>query len=163
MGQQSVLRSYLEARHEFPGTNSVSLKTANDLASKLRELDGLPSKESFALIPKLEQRYLVTVARELYGGKDPAEVPRGDLDVILGLHNDGAEPEEIEYKERVKNPVSAVRAFCVQCMGGSVAYVTDCTAVTCMLWPFRMGHNAFYGKLSDTESEAESTEADDGQ
>lgn len=36
--------------------------------------------------------------------------------------------------------IRSIRAFCVECIGGA-AYVEDCTAIKCQLYPFRMGTN----------------------
>ena len=32
---------------------------------------------------------------------------------------------------------SAVRLFCLECMGGSLAEVKDCQTQACFLWPYR--------------------------
>lgn len=46
------------------------------------------------------------------------------------------------YKAKVTNPISAIRAFCVQCMNGAVRSIKTCSAHdTCALHPFRMGVN----------------------
>lgn len=53
------------------------------------------------------------------------------------------------YQERVKSPITAIRAFCVSCMGGYVQEVKKCTADGCPLYPLRLGVNVFsakYGK-----------------
>jgi hypothetical protein len=44
-----------------------------------------------------------------------------------------------------ESPLRAIRAKCADCCGGSLAEVRRCTAVTCPLWPMRMGKNPFYG------------------
>lgn len=44
--------------------------------------------------------------------------------------------------KRVRNPLTAVRAFCVNCMGGYVNLVPGCTAPQCPLFAFRMGKNS---------------------
>jgi len=46
-----------------------------------------------------------------------------------------------DYKDKIKNPMTAIRAFCVSCMGGYVGEVGSCTAKDCALYPFRMGKN----------------------
>lgn len=48
------------------------------------------------------------------------------------------------YKERIKNPTSAIRSHCVECMGGAVQSVKDCPSVNCSLHPFRMGVNVMH-------------------
>lgn len=42
---------------------------------------------------------------------------------------------------RVRNPLTAIRAFCIQCMGGYVNLIPDCTAPKCPLFAYRMGKN----------------------
>ena len=61
------------------------------------------------------------------------------------------EPENDEdriiskYKDRISNPLTAIRSMCVECMGGSVQAVSDCPSVSCSLHPFRMGKNTMHG------------------
>jgi len=53
------------------------------------------------------------------------------------------------YQERVKSPITAIRSFCVSCMGGYVKEVKNCTAPHCPLYPLRLGVNVYsakYGK-----------------
>lgn len=61
---------------------------------------------------------------------------------------------ENKYKEKVRSPLTGVRAFCVKCQGGTISFVRDCAAVSCPLWPFRMGNNPFFGKLSNADAES---------
>jgi hypothetical protein len=42
-----------------------------------------------------------------------------------------------------RNPLKAVRAFCLDCMGGNRAEVRRCTSVGCSLWVYRSGKNPF--------------------
>lgn len=51
-----------------------------------------------------------------------------------------------KYRSRAKTPGKAIRAFCVECVGGMVRDVTRCTARKCVLYPFRHGHNPFHGR-----------------
>jgi hypothetical protein len=50
------------------------------------------------------------------------------------------------YKERIKNPLTAIRAHCVECMGGAPRWVADCTSPGCSLYGFRMGKNTMHGR-----------------
>lgn len=43
----------------------------------------------------------------------------------------------------MKNPVKAIHAFCVDCMGGHESYIKTCTTETCPLHPFRIGKNPY--------------------
>ena len=38
-------------------------------------------------------------------------------------------------------PLSAIRNFCISCMGDQPRLVKDCTTKSCPLWPYRTGHN----------------------
>ena len=38
-------------------------------------------------------------------------------------------------------PLSAIKAFCVDCMGDQPRLVKECATKSCPLWPYRTGHN----------------------
>ena len=38
-------------------------------------------------------------------------------------------------------PLSAIKEFCISCMGDQPRLVKDCTTKSCPLWPYRTGHN----------------------
>lgn len=42
---------------------------------------------------------------------------------------------------RVRNPLTAIRAFCVTCMGGYVNLIPACPAAKCPLYAYRFGKN----------------------
>lgn len=63
-------------------------------------------------------------------GKDPRTMPRE----ILALN----------FREQ--NPLSALRAKCLDCCCGQPSEVRKCVAVDCRSWPFRMGTNPFRQK-----------------
>lgn len=48
-----------------------------------------------------------------------------------------------KYIEKIRSPITAIRAHCVQCMGGQVQHVKGCTAKQCPLYEFRLGRNPF--------------------
>jgi hypothetical protein len=54
-----------------------------------------------------------------------------------------------------KNPVKAIREFCLECCGDSSAAVKECTA-TCPLHPFRFGRNPYRAKREMSEEQRES-------
>lgn len=61
------------------------------------------------------------------------------------------------YKSKVRNPLTAIRAKCVECSGGSLKEVAECQVKTCALIPFRMGINPFNKKTRERmERDAES-------
>ncbi len=53
------------------------------------------------------------------------------------------------YASKVHNPLTAIRAKCVECSGGSLKEVTECRVLKCALHPFRMGNNPFHKKIRD--------------
>lgn len=38
---------------------------------------------------------------------------------------------------------NAIRRKCIDCMGGYVGEIADCSITDCALWPFRMGRDPF--------------------
>lgn len=54
-----------------------------------------------------------------------------------------------------KNPVKAIREFCLDCCGESSSAVKECTAVNCALYPFRLGKNPFRTKREMTDEQKE--------
>lgn len=68
--------------------------------------------------------------------RDPSSSSRVDYDGVI-----------LRYKERANTPKKAIRAMCIECMGGLIAEVDRCTSKTCALYPFRKGENPFH-KLS---------------
>lgn len=53
----------------------------------------------------------------------------------------------------IKNPVKAIRAFCLGCSGDSTAEVKSCPVVECPLFPFRMGKNPYRQRREMSEEE----------
>jgi hypothetical protein len=74
-----------------------------------------------------------------------AEQP--DTEPEFGSESYQDDVERIIQKYRAKingSPIGAIRAHCVECMGGAVREIARCTAdKTCSLHPFRMGVNIF--------------------
>ena len=52
---------------------------------------------------------------------------------------------------------AAIRIFCLTCMGGAPSHVKDCTAKTCPLYNYRLGH--FEGQ-HESNDEPEGAEGD---
>ena len=55
--------------------------------------------------------------------------------------------------EEIRNPVKAIRAFCVECCGGSSNEVKLCPATECQLYAFRFGKNPYRTKREMTEEQ----------
>lgn len=100
----------------------------------------------------------------IHGGKHPKDVPIPDLIYMIrgcpSLVNIGTTETSIKQKsvDRVKGPLTAIRAYCIDCMGGSTTMVRDCTDNRCAHWPFRMGNNPFFGKIADADAEVSEDE-----
>lgn len=70
------------------------------------------------------------------------------------------ETDQLRLLGHPESPISAIRAKCVDCCGGSPGEVRKCTAVSCPLWPMRMGRNPFYGQSHAKRVIEEEPEAD---
>ena len=62
--------------------------------------------------------------------------------------------DEQKNREPITNPLRAIRAFCLECMGGSADGVRECTAPNCWLYSYRLGRNPFRAAKSDKQMEA---------
>lgn len=56
-------------------------------------------------------------------------------------------------EEYIQSPLKAIRANCLQCVGGSSSEVKLCTSKTCYLYPFRFGKNPYMKKREMTEEQ----------
>lgn len=68
------------------------------------------------------------------------------------------------YRERVHNPMSGIRAFCVECQGGYLGEINKCDRSKenalaaghkrwCPLWEFRKGNNPYHNRKAKGEDE----------
>lgn len=71
-------------------------------------------------------------------GRDPRKMGPADMEA-LGL-------------ERISRG-DAMRAKCLDCMGGNAAEVRRCGDMTCALWPFRMGTDPFHERRALTDEQ----------
>lgn len=53
------------------------------------------------------------------------------------------------YVEKIRNPMTAIRAKCVYCSNGQLKEVAECRVTSCPLYPFRMGENPFNKKTRE--------------
>ena len=69
------------------------------------------------------------------------------------------------YNAKIRNPMTAIRAKCVECSGGSLKEVAECRVVRCALHPFRMGVNPHNKRVKErlegTEGTDNATDEDD--
>lgn len=77
--------------------------------------------------------------------------------------NVGRHPDKVTFEEYAEvgimpsNPVKVIRAKCLDCCAGAQSEVRMCTAVTCPLWPYRMGSNPLRSKREMTDEEKQAT------
>ena len=55
----------------------------------------------------------------------------------------------------IKNPVKAIRAYCLGCCNGSLNEVNLCPAKNCELYKFRLGKNPYRTKREVSEQQKE--------
>ncbi len=67
--------------------------------------------------------------------------------------------ENEENGEEIKSPLKAIRAFCIDCMGGAVREVKLCPSQICPLHAFRMGKNPYRKRELSPEHLAKLQEA----
>ena len=61
----------------------------------------------------------------------------------------------MESSPSITNPVKAIRAFCLDCCGGSAGFIKDCSAPNCALYTFRLGKNPYRAKRELTDDQRE--------
>lgn len=66
---------------------------------------------------------------------------------------------EGEEGDVIKSPLKAIRAFCIDCMGGAVREVKICPSKICPLHAFRMGKNPYRKRELSPEHLAKLQEA----
>lgn len=59
-------------------------------------------------------------------------------------------------ENEITSPLKAIRAFCLDCVGGSAQDVKECSSKICVLKPFRFGKNP-YTKRELTEEQRQLT------
>ena len=78
-----------------------------------------------------------------------------DMDLIDNELNEDGEGNNDE----IKSPLKAIRAFCIDCMGGQVREVKLCPSQICPLHAFRMGKNPYRKRELSPEHLAKLQEA----
>ena len=104
---------------------------------ELPEARGVPRLKLLKVIDRLEQRLA-------WQGANPKEIPFDDLKEHIQYPSTD-DPIENKYKARIKNRATAIRAYCVSCMGGDTVAVRECASMTCPLHGFRMGTDPLRG------------------
>lgn len=76
--------------------------------------------------------------------RKPTEIPVDDLVLLARTPQNDANVDRT-YRGRIKGRLSAIRAMCVECSGGSPKAARTCVQVNCPLWSFRTGANGMRG------------------
>lgn len=91
---------------------------------------------------------------------------RGALPEHQEVNADGSSYQQTiaRYNARIRNPMTAIRAKCIECSGGSIKEANECTVSSCALHLFRLGKNPFHSKSKAHQQAlaANEREADDG-
>lgn len=112
-------------------------KELEELYADLEGMKGSTRLKQLKRIDMLEQKLA-------WQGANPKQIPLADLrDHIRYPSNEDA--VDNKYQARISNRATAIRAYCVQCQGGSVVGVKECASVTCPLFSFRMGKDPLRG------------------
>jgi hypothetical protein len=96
-----------------------------------------------SLLPR-EQRTRAGYVMYGHYGTEPDSIPLDDLVALARTPYNKTDNIEQVYRNRIKGRLSAIRAYCVTCVGGPKK-VRFCDMFTCPLWAFRMGHNGLRG------------------
>ena len=88
------------------------------------------------------------VRRNVQGNRDELRKKMAELIVAK---SDEPSPESAayiikKYRDKVRSPLTAIRAKCIECSNGYLVEVRDCPVTKCALHPFRMGSNPFHAK-----------------
>lgn len=102
-----------------------------------RDLTGVKRLKAYKALDRAEERLA-------WQGANPKEIPFDDLKEHI-TYPVGEDAIEDKYRSKIKNRATAIRAYCVSCMGGSVSDVKDCVSLICPLHPFRMGKDPIRG------------------
>lgn len=92
------------------------------------------------------------MARVVRRARTKAETKEEKVEVVEEVAQEAAEKPAVDdaeriiakYRERATSPLKAIRAKCVECMGGYIAEINRCTSTLCPLYPLRMGKNTFH-------------------
>lgn len=105
--------------------------------------------DTFTLMGAVADKDAYQIGHAAVAGIKPAEVPTQDMLRLVKICDNGDDIEK-RYRDRIRSPLTAIRAWCVtQCQCGSVRQVTECSSTSCVLWGFRMGSNPFFGKFKE--------------
>lgn len=126
----------------------------------LPTLSGMEKLRAGVTINHMEQQLA-------WQGANPKAVDIHEWSEHVEASHDG-DAISAKYRAAIKNRATGIRAFCVDCQGGSVAGIASCAAVTCPLHPFRMGKDPLRGwdipkvEMPELEDDDDMDEFEDG-
>lgn len=71
----------------------------------------------------------------------PKMIPVQDLLAMIRIPRNPGNETEQRYRDRIRSPLTAIKAFCVDCSAFSPRAAWECPNVDCPLWPFHRGRN----------------------
>jgi len=147
----SEIDEWVEDRHRFLKPVNQAEVESNHLLDALEELE-VQTPRPVVKALKAKHLYKLALCRAVYRDQNPKSVPTDDL--LFIVHSGRGDAVVNKYRERIRSPLTGIRAFCAECMGGSVSLIRECASTNCPIYPFRMGNNPFFGRLVDAEAEA---------
>jgi hypothetical protein len=163
----SVLKGEL-----FPGLDDYE-KEVNQIATMIAEYRQSGDAKKIVTAMRMQPALKTAIIRMIHGTDDPKEVLlvhiKHALQNVSPVRHSGTF-SRVDQRKSIDGPTKAIRIKCLECQGQDTVAVRQCAAVTCVLWPFRMGMNPLYGRLrgapsdqednaTDTEEEIEAMEA----
>jgi len=97
---------------------------------------------TLSVVPSKTRASAYKAITHIGGLPRPNKMPVADLLDMVRSPN-VSDNVETAYRNRVKSPLTAIRAYCVLCAGGSPKAATQCSCITCPLWLFRTGRNPY--------------------
>lgn len=71
----------------------------------------------------------------------PKDISVQDLLALVRTPRNFGNVVEQRYRDKVRSPLTAIRAFCVDCSAFSPREAWNCPNVDCPIWPFHRGKN----------------------
>ncbi len=78
---------------------------------------------------------------------DPLKLGETDLRRVTDAMH--ALMREVDRYPQKMGRRDAIRRKCIDCSGGKIVEVRRCEAVSCSLWPFRLGSNPYRMRAND--------------
>jgi hypothetical protein len=116
--------------------NSVNSKLKENLKSLDEKLETKAPVREIMTADRAVKRLTLMVDNF---SRNPKEIPRETLIAMLNTPPGVPDAVERKLRKRIRNRSTAIRSFCIMCMGCQPKAVKECSATWCPLWPFRMG------------------------